>query len=245
MDERARELLNRGREHYEAGDYERAEECLRQVAADQFEFADVYDMLGVICHQQGKLEDAAEMFQHALRINPSYTEAALNLAVTYNDLGKYREAQEIYARAMTASRAAARQLDPFAKGKLANMHAEIGAAYHGLGLFAEAVREYEKAMALCPTFHDIRTRLGITLREMGNLEAAAREFERVRHDSPKYVLARLHLGLTYFALGRRVNALSEWQQILTIEPGHKSASSYIAMVSRLPDGPAEPPRAGS
>src|SRR5262245_3587031 len=132
MDDRARDLLNRGREHYEAGEYDRAADLLGALAAEHLDFADVYDMLGVIHHQQGRLAEAEAMFKRALEINPGYTEAALNLAVTYNDLGKYKEAQEIYARAMTTSRNAPRHLDPFARGKIANMHAEIGAAYHGV-----------------------------------------------------------------------------------------------------------------
>jgi tetratricopeptide (TPR) repeat protein len=234
MDERTRENLTRGREHYAAREYGKAEPFLAELTEGNLEFADVYDMLGVIYHQQGRLADAESMFQKALRINPNYTEAALNLAVTYNDLGKYKEATEIYARAMSVSKSAPKQLDPFARGKIANMHADVGGAYYDVGQHVDAVREYEKALALCPTFHDIRTRLGTTLRDMGSLVAAAREFERVRHDNPKYIPARVNLGLTYYTMGRRADALGEWQQILGIEPTNKSAAMYIAMVSQMP-----------
>ena len=173
MDERMRENLLRGRDHYAAREYGKAEPFLAEMAESNLEFADVYDMLGVIYHQQGRLNDAESMFRKALALNPNYTEAALNLAVTYNDLGKYQDAKEIYGRAMSVSRSAPKQLDPFARGKIANMHAEVGGAYHEVGQFVDAVREYEKALALCPAFHDIRTKLGATLREMGSLVAAA------------------------------------------------------------------------
>ena len=231
MDEGTRDRLNRGRDHYQAGEYDLALPYLTEIADGEGEFADVFDMLGVIYHQQGKVTDAEKMFERALAINANYTDAALNLAVTYNDLGKYKEANAIYARVIDTSKNAPRQLDPYAKGKLANMHADLGAAYRDLGQFVDAVREYEKALALCPTFHDIRTDLGATLREMGNLTAAAREFERVQHDQPKYLPARLHLGLAYFSLGRRDEALVAWQNVLEIEPANKSAAMYIAMVT--------------
>ena len=97
-------------------------------------YADVYDMLGVIYHQEGRLAEAEQMFNEALRINPAYTEAALNLVVTWNDLGKYAEAKAIYERAMATSKREPRELDPFAKGKIANMHAEVGAAYRAVPL---------------------------------------------------------------------------------------------------------------
>jgi tetratricopeptide (TPR) repeat protein len=234
MDERLRDVLNRGREHYAAREYDRAERYLSELAREQIPYADVYDMLGVIYHQQGRLVDAESSFKEALRINPAYTEAALNLAVTLNDLGKYREAKDIYQTAMTASKNAPRHLDPFAKGKIANMHADIGAAYHAVGLYDDAVREYERALALCPKFVDIRTKLGTTFRDMGNINAAVREFERVKVENPRFVGGRLHLGLAYYAQGRRNEAADEWQEVLVIAPENKSAHMYLAMVKQPP-----------
>ncbi|HEX3694587.1 MAG TPA: tetratricopeptide repeat protein [Polyangia bacterium] len=236
MDDSTRELLTRGREHYTAREYDKAEALLSRLARERLAYADVYQMLGVIYHQQGRLSDAESMFQEALRINPGYTEAALNLAVTYNDLGKYREAKDIYQSAMAASRNAPRSLDPFAKGKIANMHADVGSAYHGVGLFADAVREYERALTLCPGFVDIRTRLGATYREMGDLEAAVREFERVRAENPNFANGRLHLGLSYYAQGRLPEAAREWEQVLVLAPHNRSAAMYLAMIRERQSG---------
>ncbi|HVZ75576.1 MAG TPA: tetratricopeptide repeat protein [Polyangia bacterium] len=234
MDERGkdavRDLVVRGREHYVAREYDKAEACLKEVVRENVAYADVFDMLGVIYHQQGKLVEAEGMFQQALAINPAYTEAALNLAVTYNDLGKYREAKEVYQHALHASKSAPQSLDPFAKGKIANMHADTGAAYHAVGMYADAVREYERALALCPNFVDIRTRLGTTLREKGDAALAVREFERVRAENPRFIAARLHLGLCYYAEGRKDEATAEWRAVLEIAPDNKSAEMYLAML---------------
>jgi tetratricopeptide (TPR) repeat protein len=242
MDERTRERLLRGREHYRANEYDLAEPFLSELAEGDGEYADVFDMLGVIYHQRGRVADALRMFERALAINPAYTDAALNLAVTYNDLGRYQEAKDLYERVVDASKNAPRRLDPYARGKLANMHADLGAAYRELGQYTDAVREYEKALALGPDFHDVRTRLGATLRDMGNLAAAAEQFERVRLDKPAYLPARLQLGLALYGLGRRADALDEWQQILALEPGHKSATMYVAMVTGQAAAAGAPPR---
>jgi len=191
-------------------------------------------MLGVIYHQEGRLAEAEAMFQQALRINPGYTEAALNLVVTCNDLGKYAEAKAVYEQAMAVSRQAPRELDPFAKGKIANMHAEVGAAYRAVALLDDAIREYERALALCPGFVDIRTDLGDTRREVGDLGGALRELELVRASSPRFVAGRLKLGLGYYAAGRREDATAEWQAVLAIDPENRAARMYLA----LPDAPA-------
>src|SRR5215467_6647830 len=103
-------------------------------------------MLGVVYHSQGRFSDAEEAFEAALRLNPRYTEAALNLSVTYNDRGKYDRAREIYTRAVIGAAGQPNMLERFARGKLANMHADLGAAYAGLAMFNEAVREYSKAL---------------------------------------------------------------------------------------------------
>jgi tetratricopeptide (TPR) repeat protein len=154
----------------------------------------------------------------------------LNLVVTSNDLGKYAEAKTVYEKAMATSKRAPRELDPFAKGKIANMHAEVGDAYRAVSLYDEAVREYEQALALCPTFLDIRTELGATRREMGDLPGAIQELERVRAENPKFIAGRLKLGLVYYAAGRRDDAAAEWRAVLATDPDNRPAEMYLAML---------------
>jgi tetratricopeptide (TPR) repeat protein len=243
-----RALAARGRAHYAAGEYAEAVTCLTEVLRGKAAYADVYDMLGVIYHHEGRLVEAEEMFRTALRLNPAYTEAALNLVVTCNDLGKYGEARTIYEQAMAAVQRAPRELDPFVKGKIANMHAELGATYRAVGVFDEAVREYERALALCPTFADLRTELGKTLREMGELSNSIRELELVRAEQPRYAPGGVHLGLSYHAAGRHEDAAAQWRAVLEADPTNASARMYLAMLDGNPPaggprpGPPAPPR---
>jgi tetratricopeptide (TPR) repeat protein len=229
MDDRLKRLITLGREHYQAREYDRAEKFLSEVVEAHGGFADVHNMLGVIFHDAGRFSLAEEAFEKALAINPHYTEAALNLSVTYNDLGKYKEAREIYARALARSRQEPGKLDPFVRGKLANLHADLGAAYAGAGLHGESVREYQRALELCPTFIDLRTRLANLYRETGDLAAALAEFDVILTANPGYVPARLAKGLTFYALGRRDEAASEWRAVLAAEPEHRAAKAYLAM----------------
>ena len=222
-------LIARGRAHYAAGEHAEAIVCLNEALGSKAAYPDVYDLLGVIYHQQGRLTDAEEMFRQALRLNPAYTEAALNLVITCNDLGKYAEAQDIYQQAMRTVQQAPRELDPFVKGKIANMHAELGATYRGVGIHDEAIREYRRALALCPSFADLRTELAKTLHEAGDLPSAIRELELVRAESPRFVAALLHLGLAYQAAGRREDATAQWREVLQVDPANRPAKLYLSM----------------
>jgi tetratricopeptide (TPR) repeat protein len=232
MDDRLRQLMHLAREHYESHEYEKAEPLLMQVVREHRGFADMFNMLGVINHGNRRFSQAQEMFEQALRVNPNYTEAALNLAVTYNDLGKYAEAREVYARAIATTRSAPAHLDPFARGKIANMHARTADAYQGVGMTEEAAREYRRALDLCPTFADIRTKLASTLRDMGDKEAAVHEYQLVKQQAPKYLPARINLGVTLYSLGRREEARQEWEAVLAEEPGNRSCQMYLDILNK-------------
>ena len=229
-DDRIRRLITLGREHYAAREYDKAERYLAQVVQEHQTLADVWNMLGVIYHAQGRFQVARQAFEAALAQNPGYTEAALNLAVTCNDLGAYGDAREIYMRAIARSHAEPRALDPFARGKLANMHADLGAAYASVGFHAEAAREYQKSLELSPAFVDLRTRLAGVLRDAGDLPGALRELDIVKTTHPNFVPARLARGTLLLALGRRDDAIREWEGVLELAPEDKAAHLYLRMV---------------
>jgi tetratricopeptide (TPR) repeat protein len=242
MDEHTKQWLLLGREHYQNREFERAEPMLRRVLEDSERLADVHDMLGVICHSRGNFVQAEYHFERALSINPSYTEAALNLAVTYNDRGKYEAARQVYARIRNAATNGTLGLDPFARGKIANMHAEIGQAYADAGLMYDAISEYEKAVRLCPDFADLRTKLATLLREVNDLPRARQHYEAAVGARPSYVPARVQLGVTLLSLGETAAAAEHWRRALELDPDNVRAKMYLRMVhARLAETAPSPP----
>jgi tetratricopeptide (TPR) repeat protein len=231
MDEHTKQWLLLGREHYQKREFDKAEPMLRQVLEQNERLADVHDMLGVICHARGNFTQAEHHFERALAINPSYTEAALNLAVTYNDRGKYEAARQVYSRIRNTASGGALGLDPFARGKIANMHAEVAQAYADASLVYEAITEYEKAVRLCPNFADLRTKLATLFREVNDLPRAREHYEAAIDARPTYVPARVQLGVTLLALGDTEGAAHQWRKVLEIEPENVRAKMYLRMVT--------------
>jgi len=230
MDDRLKQLLVLGREHYERREYDRAERVLRQVLELTDRYADVFNMLAVICHDRGDFAAAESHFERAVELNPHYTEALLNLAVTYNDLGKYEAARQVYARVRGAGKPSDGGLDPFVRGKLANMHAALAQAYSDAGVRSEAIEQLRKAVDLCPTFADLQTRLGTLYRDDNNLIQARRCYEAARASNPRFAPARVLLGVTLLSLGAIEDAVTEWSEALAIEPENRSARMYLRMV---------------
>jgi tetratricopeptide (TPR) repeat protein len=133
MPDEIKELYDHGKELFEKGDYVGAEGLLREVLKHNPRYADVLNKLGVITCLKGSLKEASEFFEEALRLNPLYTEAALNLTVTYNEMGLPDKAIEVVERASKSAAAiepgSARPMDPFVAGKLANEHYKLGNLY--------------------------------------------------------------------------------------------------------------------
>ena len=242
MDERMKQMLLLGREHYAKREFDQAETVLRDILATDERFADVHQMLGVIAHAHGNFIAAERHFERALEINPNYTEAALNLAVTYNDRGKYDAAREVYAKIKGRPESSGHTLEPFARGKIGNMHAEIAQAYVDSGLVREGIAELEKAVALCPDFADLRTRLGALLREVNDVAGARAQYEAAVESRPNFVAARIQLGVVLLALGDPDGADREWRQALEIEPENPHAKMYARMLAtQRAEGSIPPP----
>jgi tetratricopeptide (TPR) repeat protein len=233
MDKELQHKLKKGREHYDAREYGKAEAYLAKAIESGVRYADVMNMMGVIYHSKGQLTIAQDYFNKALGINPNYIEAALNLAVTYNDLGQYPKAKALFDHITKLKNDQNEKIEPFAKGKIANMHAEIAEAYVDVGDFTSAIEQFRHALSLCPDFVDIRTRLGQVMRDAGQLEAACEEFEKAKIRRPSYLPARFSLGITYLALGDRELAKREWAAVLEAEPDNATAEMYLKMVDHM------------
>jgi tetratricopeptide (TPR) repeat protein len=229
MDDHLKQLLLLGREHYQKREFDKAEYLLKQVVEKTDRFADVFDMLGVMAHSRGDFAQAERNFENAVRLNPNYTEAQLNLMVTYNDLGKYDAAREIYGRIRSRG-AAGGKGDPFAKGKIANMHAELSQAYQDAGMTQEAIGELERAVRLCPQFADLRTRLAVLYRDGGQPERAREELEAARQANPGYAQARLLLGVMMLSAGELDAAETEFETVIERDPDNKGAQMYLRVV---------------
>ncbi|MFO0625728.1 MAG: tetratricopeptide repeat protein [Polyangiales bacterium] len=240
MDSSIKHLLSLGCENFSRNDYVAAEGPLRACLEAVPTLADVHFMLGVIHHDRGELVEARERFEQALALNPAYTDAALSLAVTCNELGRYAEGRAISQRISQQSRAQDR-IDPFARGKLANLHAHVARAYEELGLYPEAAEEYERALGLCPGFADLRTRRAAALRASGEPDRALRELEVAVVQVPGYAPAHASLGVSLWSMGRRDEAQAAWRKALEIEPRNRAAKAYLRMAARDGTTPAGAP----
>lgn len=232
MDEHLQELYELGKKLFDEAKYSEAEPILREVIRNSPRYADVQNKLGVISNLNGDLKAAAGHFEKALELNPRYTEASLNLAVTYNDLGEFKRAQEVFTVAAQIAHPDPNMIDPYIAGKLANEHFKLGNMYLEFNMNDEAIGEYQKAVKLHPKLADVHTKLGIALRNKGKTEEAIVHFVKAKVINQGYGPAWVQLGLSYYMEGLTGLAFEEWQKALEINPNLKEAENYLKLLKK-------------
>ena len=231
-----REEYRLGKEAFQSNNYEKAKKHLMVFAKDSSSFADVFNMLGVIFHVEGKLNKAASFYKKALDVNPNYIEAAINMAIVKGDRGEYQEAKKYYdiAQKHTKRKDGDRRIkDDYVKSKLANLHLQLGDLYSGLGVYVDAIEEYRKALKLKPKFVDIKNKLAMSLKETGEFEEAISELKDALRLRPHYSQGLVNLGLIYYAKGDLKDAKKIWEKTIEKFPDNKFAVIYLKTLVKL------------
>ena len=122
--------------------------------------------------------------------------------------------------------------DKLIRSKLSNMHAQIADLYVEISDYDAAIEEYHKALALQPTFVDIKTKLAVALREKGMTAQAIKELEEAKFINADYIPARVNLGILYYLMRRLDDAVIEWESVLKHEPKNGVAIMYINAVKK-------------
>ena len=226
-----RGMLHQATAAFEAGNYDKAEGLLREVLGREPAYANVYNMLGVIAGHGNLPQKAVALFRQALSLNPSYRECQVNLAITLAEMGAYDQAAHEIGTLEQRETTGQTRLSPGILGKLANGHADLGWKYHALGLYAQAIVEFDKALDLCPAFPDIHNLRALSCRELGDHAGARASLLRALELNPNYVEAYVNLGLLHQKAGNLTEAVQTWERALQLNPKHPLARIYLTQAT--------------
>ena len=93
-----------------------------------------------------------------------------------------------------------------------------GVCYAGLSLMDDAVKSYEKAVAIKPDYADAHFNLGNILRDLGELDGAIKSYVKTIEIMPEYDEAQYNLGVTLQQLGQLDEAIEQYEKALSINP---------------------------
>jgi TolB-like protein/tetratricopeptide (TPR) repeat protein len=174
------------------------------------------------------LEQAADFFKEAIRLDPEHAQSYSGLADTYAvqaSLGFVR-AREGYEPAGIAAHQAL-ELDP----GLAEPHASLGRvkfSYEWDGRGAE--EEFQRAFAVNPNYSTARQWYAVFLATRGRTGDALREALLAKQSNPLAPIIHWNLARTYFFLGDSASALAAIARTFELDAGFPMASVLAARV---------------
>lgn len=199
------------------------------------EVANLRNLLGLVFHKQSKFPQAITEFKKSLEINPEYIEPALNLTITYCDLGLYQQGERQYDIVKSQHKEdGARSIPSLFRGRLANLHCETAEYYEKSGLMHEAIKEYEKALSIYPRMPDkvfALARLEYEVDQLEKSKVRLREF--TNNYSPNTNVYNL-LGLIFYKEGDFSSAYNHWTKSQELNPDDRTSRSLIRCLRESP-----------
>ena len=175
--------------------YREAIDIYRQAPADS---PITWNKIGIAYHQLLDLNNAQKNYEHALKIDPKYSEALNNLGTVYYAHKRYRAAIGRYSAALRL------------KPDTASYYSNLGTAYFARHDYKRAAQAYQTAVHLDPDIFENHSTFGTTLQERSVEE---------------YAKFHYYLARTYAKAGQNDRALLYIRKCL--EEGFKERKLFL------------------
>ncbi|HVQ38495.1 MAG TPA: tetratricopeptide repeat protein, partial [Pyrinomonadaceae bacterium] len=198
--------------YFHAAQYDKALSPLSKAESRNPDNPGAHHMLGKTHFMLGNFEKAAGELETALKLSPNDYDVAYTLGLAYLKQLKMQPAKQIYDRMIERL------------GNRPQLRVLIGRAYRETGFLAEAIEEFQKAVALDPRFPRVHYYLGLTYLlkgGVGKLAEAQAQFKIELATHPNEFLAHYYLGIA-----------------ATVERDWSAAMTYLQRASQLqPNNP--------
>ena len=179
--------------------------------------------LGNAYNEQGRLNEAIEEFQTALRLTPDYVEAHNNLGVAYFKQGRLNEAIEEYHFIL-------RFKDLIEANNLGDVYNNLGNVYNKQGLLDEAIKEYRMAISIKPDYTEAHNNLGVVYEKNGQFDEAIKEYRMAIKINPDLYEAYNNLGNIYINQEKLDEAIKEYLTALRLKPDYAYPYNNLGFV---------------
>jgi tetratricopeptide (TPR) repeat protein len=210
-----------------AGDEAAAEAAYRRAIALQPSYWFGYSKFAGFYFNRGNYPRAVEMFRRVTELAPDSARAFSNLGAAYHQMDRFEEALAAYRRSIA--------IEP-----TSGAHSNAGTTEFFLGRYAEASRDFEKAVALTPESYDGWANLADAYFWSGQKAPAQQAYERAirlaRSDlqvNPRAASARARLAICLARTGDRSGAQGEIARALDLSPRDPRVLYDAAIVASL------------
>jgi len=139
---------------------------------------------------------AIQKFKQAATLDIDIPEASFYIALSLQQISKYEEAFEYYAKVPATDTV-------YYRPALRNM----GLAYESMNKPNDAIKMYEKAIEVDPNYADAYNDLGIIYNDIGKYDKAIDYYKKALEKNPEHKYATYNIGLAYEKKGDIQKAL--------------------------------------
>ena len=162
-------------------------------------------------------EEAAIQFKKALKSNPNYLEAKINLATSLAKIGKSEDAIEMLIGV---------------ENKNPRLFFTLGEIFYQSGRLYLAYKAYNKASILYPAYPGLRPRLFELAGYLRKLDTVIDLHEKFVNTSPKFPDLHTKLANFYHLAGKSELAITQFKKALAINPNYKEAKIKLESLQK-------------
>jgi tetratricopeptide (TPR) repeat protein len=173
----ARKEFEAGRRRMKAQDAAGSAQHFQKAIALYPQYAEAYQLLGVVHLEGGELGEAEPELQKAAEIEPHMSTAQFALGICRNEMAKYVEAEAALLRGLA--------LDP----ESPDGHYELAKTYWALGRWQDAAPHAQKAVTLKPDVGPPHVLMGDIAMRRRDPQRALKEYQEYLRLDPKGTMA--------------------------------------------------------
>lgn len=211
------DLIQKAISCHQAGEMHHAALIYQQILETEPDHADANHLLGLIAHQSGNNEAAAQLILKAAEENPAQPLYLCNLGIVRMALKQWDEAITAFNAALQSNHGDAK------------LHFNLGIAMEEKGRFEEAIHSYQNALSLTPGDTEMLNRLGNVYARLKRLEDAKAVYQQALEINPSSIATLNNLGITLRDHGQLDESIDAYRRALEIDPKRVEILGNLAM----------------
>jgi tetratricopeptide (TPR) repeat protein len=172
----------------------------------------------ITTHQEGKLEEAEQLYRSLLETDPTNLDANNNLGVLLFNLERFDEAEKYYRKAIEF------------KADYAEAHNNLGVVLQALKRFDEAEISFNKAIEHKTNYAEAYYNLGNLLSDLKRLDEAEASFNKAIKLKSDHVETHFKLGNILRDLKRFDDAEKSYRKAIEIKPDYFAAYNNLGVI---------------
>lgn len=191
---------------HQAGDLKDAEQIYREILRHTPDDGDALNLLGVLCGQTGRPDEAVGYLERAVKVRPGHPQSHHNLGNMYRQIGRLNEA-------LAESEAALRAAPQYAAAYLSR-----GLILWDLGRLEDALRSLKAVLDIDPGHLEARAAVAERLSESGRFDEAIEDWQVLVEAMPDNASAVIDLGIALHQAGRIQEAVEQFRVATKLQP---------------------------